>query len=114
MNYFWEIIASNAIVATILAIGVVLLSRVWKNAAAIHLLWVVVLLKFFTPPIVTAQLPFAFDWLPSAVSVSSADRPSNPLARERVGTSCCQTNCKFSRARPSWQRRQSFATWCGE
>ena len=50
MYAFWGIIASNAIVAMILAIGAVLLGRVWKNAAAIHVLWVVVLLKLFTPP----------------------------------------------------------------
>ena len=63
MHAFWEIIASNALVATVLAIGTVLLSRVWKNPAAIHLLWVVVLLKLFTPPILIAELPFAADWL---------------------------------------------------
>ncbi len=45
MYAFWEIIASNAVVATILAIGVMLLGRIWKNAAAVHALWVVVLLK---------------------------------------------------------------------
>ena len=65
MSAFWEIIASNAIVATILAIGAMLLGRVWKNAAAIHALWVVVLLKLFTPPLVTTELPFAFT-LPAA------------------------------------------------
>ena len=60
MCTFWEIIASNAVVATILAIGATLLSRIWKNAAALHVLWVVVLLKLFTPPILTTELPFAF------------------------------------------------------
>ena len=60
MYAFWEIIASNAVVATILAIGAMLLSRIWKNAAAVHVLWVVVLLKLFTPPLVTTELPFAF------------------------------------------------------
>ena len=60
MYAFWEITASNAVVATILAIGVMLLSRIWKNAAAVHALWVVVLLKLFTPPLITAGLPFAF------------------------------------------------------
>ena len=53
MSAFWGIIASNAVVATILAIGAMLLGRIWKNAAAVHLLWVVVLLKLFTPPLVT-------------------------------------------------------------
>ena len=66
MHAFWEIIASNAVVATILAIGAMLLGRIWKNAAAVHVLWVVVLLKLFTPPLVTTELPFAFPFLPSA------------------------------------------------
>ncbi len=52
MNAFWEIIASNAAIATILAIVAMLLGRIWRNAAAIHLLWVVVLLKLFTLPLV--------------------------------------------------------------
>src|SRR4029079_10195230 len=64
----------------ILAIGAVLLSRVWKNPAAIHLLWVVVLLKLFTPPIVSSQLPFAASWLPSAVYSNSTNRNTSSLA----------------------------------
>ncbi len=82
MNHFWEVIASNALVATGLALGVALLSRVWKNTAAIHLLWVIVLFKFFTPPIVTAQLPFAANWLSSATHTELLDRPAVSLAFE--------------------------------
>ena len=66
MYAFWEITASNAVVATILAIGVMLLGRIWKNAAAVHALWVVVLLKLFTPPLITAEVPFAFRLVPPA------------------------------------------------
>ncbi len=76
MNLFWEIIASNAIVATVLAICIMLLSPMWKNPAAIHLLWVVVLLKLFMPPIITAQTHFAVNWLPSADSSKSVDKIS--------------------------------------
>ncbi len=80
MNHFWDVVVSNALVAAMLAIGAVLLSRVWKNPAAIHLLWVVVLLKLFTPPIVTSPLPFAANWLPSAVYANSAQRLSSSFA----------------------------------
>src|SRR4051794_27383945 len=59
MSTFWEIIASNAVVATILAILAAGLGRAWRNAAAVHVLWVVVLLKLFTPPLITAGVPFA-------------------------------------------------------
>ena len=70
MSTFWEIVASNVVVATILAIGALLLGTIWKNAAALHVLWLVVLLKLFTPPLLTAELPFASRIVPS---VTSAD-----------------------------------------
>ncbi len=66
MIAFWGLVASNAVVATALAIVAALLARVWKNAAAIHLLWVVVLLKLFTPPVVTVGLPSILAGLPTA------------------------------------------------
>jgi hypothetical protein len=43
MNAFWEIVASNALLVAVLAAGVALLGRVWKNAAGLHVLWVLVL-----------------------------------------------------------------------
>ncbi len=68
----WEIIASNAILATFLGIGTALVGRVWKNPAALHLLWVIVLLKLFTPPAVISGLPFAGSWFSGAVREDSA------------------------------------------
>ena len=65
MHAFWGIIASNAVVAALLAIGAGLLGRIWKHPAALHALWVVVLLKLFAPPLVTAELPAAFAFSPS-------------------------------------------------
>jgi beta-lactamase regulating signal transducer with metallopeptidase domain len=79
MYTFWESIASNAVVATIMAICAMVLSRFWKNAAAVHLLWVVVLLKLFTPPLLTAELPFALTFLPSADGADSRETPLGPL-----------------------------------
>lgn len=77
MHSFWEIIASNALVATGLAFGIVLLSRVWKNPAAMHLLWVVVLLKLFTPPVFTVGWPIASDWRPAIAADSLVAGPSS-------------------------------------
>ena len=57
MHIFWEIVASNALLVIPLAMGVALLGRVWKNPAALHVLWALVLLKLFTPPIVTIAVP---------------------------------------------------------
>ena len=87
MNHFWEIVGSNALVATILAFGVTAVSRVWRNNAAIHLLWVVVLLKFFTPPMVTARVPFVSNWFGQVAVVE----PTHKSAAQRVVASEQQT-----------------------
>jgi beta-lactamase regulating signal transducer with metallopeptidase domain len=84
MYTFWEIIASNAVVATILAVGAMLLSGIWKNAAALHVLWVVVLLKLFTPPLLTTELPFAFKFVPSAASADADEKTPNSPAHNEV------------------------------
>jgi beta-lactamase regulating signal transducer with metallopeptidase domain len=85
MDAFWEIIASNAVVATILAIGAMLLGRCWKNAAAIHVLWIVVLVKLFTPPLLTAELPSAFRFLPSRASAESLEKTLDSPAHDEAG-----------------------------
>jgi len=72
MQIFWEIVASNALIVTVLALGVVLLSRFWRNPVGLHLLWVLILLKLCTPPIVTLHLP-----VPMARSFSQQELVSN-------------------------------------
>ncbi len=57
MQPFWEIVASNALLVVVLAAGVALLGRVWKNPLYLHLLWIFVLLKLVTPPLLTVPLP---------------------------------------------------------
>ena len=83
MSAFWGIVASNAVVATVLAIGAMLLGRFWKNAAAVHVLWIVVLLKLFTPPLVTTELPLAFPVLPSVRRRRSHEKTLDSPAHER-------------------------------
>ena len=56
MNVFWEIVASNALVVAVLAVVASLLGRVWKNPVGLHLLWVLVLLKLVTPPLLVLPL----------------------------------------------------------
>jgi beta-lactamase regulating signal transducer with metallopeptidase domain len=57
MHGFWGIVASNALVVAILAVLVAFLGRIWKNPAALHFLWVLVLLKLITPPLATLPIP---------------------------------------------------------
>ncbi len=59
MHAFWEIVASNSLVVVVLAVGVALLGRHWKNPAGQHLLLVFVLLKLVTPPVVTVRVPLS-------------------------------------------------------
>jgi beta-lactamase regulating signal transducer with metallopeptidase domain len=56
MNAFWETVISNALLVAVLAVGVALLGRIWRNPLGLHLLWVLVLLKFVTPPLMTISV----------------------------------------------------------
>ena len=73
MNDFWSIVVSNAVVASVLAVVAGLVGRVWRNPAAIHLLWVVVLLKLGTPPLVIAPLPRADSIAPQVETDNAPD-----------------------------------------
>ncbi len=59
MHTFWEIVASNSLVVVLLAVGVAPLGRHWKNPVGQHFLWVFVLLKLVTPPVVTVRVPLS-------------------------------------------------------
>lgn len=57
LDTFVAIGLGNAFVATLFALGVVLLSRWCHKPALLHGLWVVVLLKLVTPPMITIPIP---------------------------------------------------------
>ena len=56
MNAFWEIVASNALLVVVLAVVVAVVGRFWKNPLGLYVLWLLVLLKFVTPPLLTVGL----------------------------------------------------------
>ena len=66
------VILSNAVVATILAVLVYLLSKWLRHPPLIHALWVLVLVKFLAPPLVSWPAP-----LPSLGSAPTSE-PSPP------------------------------------
>ncbi len=66
MHAFLQIVASNAVVFAVLAVGVALLGRIWKNPMGPHLLWVLALLKLVTPPLVTVPLTLPMIERPTA------------------------------------------------
>lgn len=53
MSSFLGIVASNALVVTALALVLIVVGRIWKHPASLHVLWVLVLLKLFVPPVFT-------------------------------------------------------------
>jgi hypothetical protein len=56
MNAFVEIVVSNALLVVILAAVIAVVGRFWKNPQGLHLLWLLVLLKFITPPLLTVPI----------------------------------------------------------
>jgi len=59
MQTFLEIVLSNSVLATVLAVFVAAIARVCRRPAVVHGLWLLVLLKLLTPPLV----PVSFSWL---------------------------------------------------
>jgi beta-lactamase regulating signal transducer with metallopeptidase domain len=76
MHTFWEIIVSNSLLATVLAVVLALLGRMWKNPVGLHLLWVMVLLKLVTPPLVILPVPWTVN--------RESPAPEQPEARQRI------------------------------
>lgn len=75
MNSLFEIAISNVLVAGMLAAVVFLISRVWRKPALIHCLWVIVLLKLVTPPMI--PIPIGVSWLPMTPD-SHSPQPDPP------------------------------------
>ena len=59
---------SNAVAALLLALLVVTVACVWRRPAVLHALWILVLVKLVTPPLV---------WLPEPWAVSTDAAPAS-------------------------------------
>ena len=57
MTPLLEAVLTNAILVAALALLAWLATRVWRNPFFAHFVWLVVLLKFITPPVVPVALP---------------------------------------------------------
>src|SRR5262245_16988205 len=62
MAAFFETLLANALVATVLAALVGLLRCFRLRPIVLHVLWLIVLLKFVTPPLVRLDLPLGGPW----------------------------------------------------
>jgi beta-lactamase regulating signal transducer with metallopeptidase domain len=84
VNTLIEIVLSNAVVACVLAIVVFVLSRALRRRPAIvHVLWMLVLVKLITPPLVSIPL-FT---LPAATTLEPADNIQSTLTMSELAAS---------------------------
>jgi bla regulator protein BlaR1 len=75
---------SNAVAAAVLAVLVAIVGRVWRRPALIHGLWLIVMLKLVTPPVVPVSLPAGLNFAPEAWSSTEfrQDHPESIAAAE--------------------------------
>ena len=91
---------SNALAALVLAVFVAILGRAWRRPALIHGLWLVVMLKLVTPPVVPVSLPVGMsalftgwsenggeDWADGGVS--SMPESTDPVTTENTTAELC-------------------------
>jgi beta-lactamase regulating signal transducer with metallopeptidase domain len=75
---------SNAVMATLLAFAAAGITRIWRAPALSHVLWLLVLLKLVTPPIMSVRLPQSLGTESGTVSAESLVSESKPLPSARV------------------------------
>src|SRR5947209_13740251 len=73
----------NAVTATALALVVAAVARFCRRPALVHSLWLLVLLKLVTPPIVSVPLPWPLAWEPVAAQ-TEAPSPANTAEEDEV------------------------------
>ncbi|MDB4778254.1 M56 family metallopeptidase [bacterium] len=76
MQEFMVCVLSNILVASVMACGILLLGRVWRNPPVFHALWFLVLLKLVTPAIQTFPCLPAIDF----GSESTIEESTSPVA----------------------------------
>ncbi len=92
MNTLLLLVFSNAVTATVMAAGVALIAVKLRRPAVLHVLWIVVLLRLFAPPI------FDFGLLPSAnegISVGTLALNPFPSADEALTPSASSFSLSY-------------------
>jgi beta-lactamase regulating signal transducer with metallopeptidase domain len=93
MQWLLTIGLTNAAVATLLALAAVLTGRWWQRPALSHLLWLLVLVKLVTPPLVEVPVGWKLDlsqWAAEAepAAVVAALPPAAPATATNVAVVC--------------------------
>ena len=72
-----ESVLNNAVVVAFMALGLGLFALVYRKPALLHCLWVLVLVKLLTPPLVTVAIPVT-EWMQAAeTSIGEEAAPSD-------------------------------------
>ncbi len=93
MTTFLHVGLSNALLATLIALVAIAVSRRWQHPPLLHSLWILVLLKLLTPPLVTLPITRPLpadshlgeavrDAIPESAPASGPTVPVANLARE--------------------------------
>ncbi len=86
MTTFLEIALVNAVLVAILACVVFAITRIWRNPHLAHVLWLVVLLKMVTPPLVKVPISFEFEWNGGEIASTVPRELSRPKLASDFGT----------------------------
>src|SRR5713101_259035 len=73
-----ESVLANAACAAVLALLALAVGRVWRRPAVLHGLWLLVLLKLVTPPILPLPVRVLPASVPPAAPVAVAETPEPP------------------------------------
>lgn len=95
MDYLLEVALGNAIVVTGMAAIVYLVAQLVRNPALCHGLWVLVLVKFITPPLAFVPLPASWGLVrqsPGVESAASSDTATSIAPAEVTGANASQAS----------------------
>src|SRR5689334_16166597 len=79
MTTLFEIGVTNALLATVLAVVVWCITRFWRQPAIAQLLWVLVLVKLVTPPMVAIPWHIEFPFATAAQTAAGSTDPANAM-----------------------------------
>ena len=109
---FYEILASNIVIASALALVAFAATRVWRNPHLAHSLWLLVLIKLVTPPLVSINFPE----LSSATELRGRDEEIEMTATNSaatmptpIGTSPLVVSPEDTQGDAEWQIGDSVA-----
>ncbi|MCH8828790.1 MAG: hypothetical protein IID45_04355, partial [Planctomycetes bacterium] len=109
MNAILEMALSNALVASLMAVVVFGISRLFRRPALIHSLWLLVLIKLVTPPIV--PIPIEVSWLerPAQDQVTTPVQEPLPHQSPTDQTSATTGTTRIARNEPDTAPQQLSA-----